>query len=465
MSFLKLLHPNLTSGSIVKSLIYFTIPLAISFIFQQFYNAVDTIIVGHFLGEESLAAIGSCVAVFELLVGFGNGFGNGLSIVAARAYGANDIPRLKRITAASFFITVAVSIIIMVTGHLTLRPLLSFLGTPENIIESAYSYIHLIALFCSVLFAYNLFSGILRAIGNSFMPLVFLIISSLLNIVMDIVLIVHFSLGVRGTAIATVIAQGISAFLCLIYMKRRAPELMPAPESFRPDINLYRELSTQGLSMALMSAIVSSGSVILQSPINSFGTSIIAGHISARKIFVLTIIPMITLGSASATFVSQNLGANKIDRIKKGVRAANIMCVIWGSLCTLIIPFTARRLIAAISGSSNAEVLDYGAKYITFMQPFYAVLGILFVSRNSLQGMGSKILPLFSSLIELLGKILFTLVIIPLTGIWGIIACEPLIWCAMTIQLVAAYMNHKTFRKQESSPSSASILGNNAAIY
>ena len=200
--------------------------------------------------------------------------------------------------------------------------------------------------------------------------------------------------------------------------------------------------------MALMSALVSSGSVILQSPINSFGTYVIAGHISARKIFALTVIPIITLGTASATFVSQNLGAGKIDRIKKGVRAANLMCIIWGALCTIVIPLAAKFLIKSISGSENEEVLSYATKYITFMQPFYAVLGVLIVSRNSLQGLGSKILPLFSSLIELAGKILFTVIIIPMTGIWGIIMCEPLIWCAMTIQLVIAYVNNKALKER-----------------
>ncbi len=448
MNTYKLLHPNLTNDSIVKSLVTFGLPIMISVLFQQLYNAVDTIIVGHFLKENALAAIGSCIAIYELIVGFGTGFGNGLGIVAARAYGGNNIIRLKKIVASSFIVTLFVTIFTMIFGHLALKPLLSFLGTPDEILNEAHSYIYLIAIFSGVLFGYNLLSGLLRAIGNSFMPLVFLIISSLLNILMDIVMIVCFDQGVRGTAIATVIAQGFSAILCFLYMLKKCPILIPSKESFRPDSGIYKDLFTQGLSMALMSALVSSGSVILQSPINSFGTYVIAGHISARKIFALTVIPIITLGTASATFVSQNLGAGKIDRIKKGVRAANLMCIIWGALCTIVIPLAAKFLIKSISGSENEEVLSYATKYIIFMQPFYAVLGVLIVSRNSLQGLGSKILPLFSSLIELAGKILFTVIIIPMTGIWGIIMCEPLIWCAMTIQLVIAYVNNKALKER-----------------
>lgn len=432
-------HPDLTKDNIAKSLLAFTLPLMISLVFQQFYNAVDTIIVGHYLGETSLAAIGACASIYELLVGFGTGFGNGLGIVAARAYGANNIEQLKKVVASSAVITVFVTIFIMIFGQLTLKPILSFLGTPSEIIEEAYSYIWFIAIFSGVLFAYNLLSGLLRAIGNSFMPLVFLIISSFLNIFLDILMIVKFNLGVKGTAIATVAAQGISALLCFFYIIYKVKILIPTKKHFKAESKLYSDLIGQGLSMALMSAIVSSGSIVLQAPINSFGTMIIAGHISARKIFGITNIPLIAIGTAAATFVSQNLGAQKIDRIKKVVRTANIMCVIWGILCTVVIPLTAKILISAISGSSNEEVISYGSKYIIFMQPFYAILGILVVTRNSLQGLGSKIVPLFSSVIEFLGKVLFTVAIIPHTGIRGIIMCEPLIWCAMTVQLVWAY--------------------------
>lgn len=439
MNAYKFFHPDLTNDNIAKSLLAFTLPLMVSLVFQQFYNAVDTIIVGHYLGENSLAAIGACASIYELLVGFGTGFGNGLGIVAARSYGANDIEHLKKVVASSFVITVCVTIFIMFFGQLTLKPMLSFLGTPAEIIEEAYSYIWFIAIFSGVLFAYNLLSGLLRAIGDSFMPLVFLIISSLLNIFFDILMIVKFNLGVMGTAVATVVAQGISALLCFFYILFKVKILIPGKKHFKAESKLYRDLIGQGLSMALMSAIVSSGSVVLQAPINSFGTMIIAGHISARKIFGITNIPLISIGIASATFVSQNLGAQKIDRIKKGVRTADFMCIIWGIFCTIVIPLTAKLLIIAISGSSNEEVISYGSKYIIFMQPFYTVLGILVVTRNSLQGLGSKIVPLFSSVIEFLGKVLFTLAIIPRMGLWGIITCEPLIWCAMTIQLVWAY--------------------------
>lgn len=447
MSVYSFFHPDLTHDKILKSVIAFTIPLVISWIFQQLYNAVDTVIVGHFLGEKSLAAIGSCAAITELLIGFGNGFGGGLGIVAARYFGACNVEKLKKVTAGSIIITICVTAFIMISGHFFLKPLLRLLGTPESILDEAHSYIWTIAIFSGVLFAYNLLSGLLRAIGNSFMPLVFLIVSSVLNVILDIIFVKNFGMGVRGTAIATVFAQGISAVFCLIYIVKKATILLPKQESFHVGKNLYKDLTGQGLSMALMSALVSSGSVILQSAINSFDTMIMAGHISARKVFAITDIPLITLGISSSTFVSQNLGANKKDRILKGVRAACILCVAWGVLCTATIPFASRTLIKIVSGSKNPGLIDFGAKYISFMQPFYAVLGILVVSRNSLQGLGSKLLPLISSIIELLGKMLFTWIIIPLAGTWGIIMCEPLIWVVMTIQLVWVYEKHPIIKE------------------
>ncbi len=435
-------HPDLTNDKILKALFTFAFPIIISTLFQQLYNTADTVIVGHFLGDQSLAAIGACTAIYELLIGFGTGFGSGLGIVAARYYGAQDIKNLKKVVASSLLITLGVTIFIMTLGHFGLMPLLNFLGTPESIIEESFSYIWTVAIWSGVLFAYNLLSALLRAIGNSFMPLVFLIISSILNVILDIVFIKYCSLGVRGTAIATVLAQGISALLCLLYICLKTKILIPHKKSFSFSKNIYKDLLEQGFSMALMSAIVSSGSVILQSSINSFGENVIEGHISARKIFSLSMIPITAFGVASSTFVSQNLGAKKYDRIKKGVLCADITLLIYGLLCTLIIPFIAPKLIFFISGSSNKEVLDYGTKYISFMQPFYGVLGVLVVTRNSLQGLGTKILPLISSLIELAGKILFTLLIVPHLGIWGIIICEPLIWVVMTVQLLWSYCRH-----------------------
>ncbi|MBQ5383869.1 MAG: polysaccharide biosynthesis C-terminal domain-containing protein, partial [Treponema sp.] len=337
---------------------------------------------------------------------------------------------------------------IMLAGHFFLKPLMILLDTPLEIIDEALSYIGLVAMFCGVIFLYNLFSGLLRAIGNSFMPLVFLVISSLANIFLDLLFISKFNMGVMGTALATVISQGASGILCLIYILKKTKILIPNRSSFKVGKSLYLDLIGQGLSMALMSSLVNSGTVVLQSSINKFGKLIIAGHISARKVFSFTNIPIFTLSLASATFVSQNLGAGKIDRVKKGVWTLFGLTTVWSIICMIVVPLISRFLISSISGSTNPEIVDYGSKYLNFMQPFYIVLGVLLVTRNSLQGLGSKILPLISSIIELLGKILFTAIIIPRLGTWGIILCEPLIWVAMTIELLIVYFRNPIFKNR-----------------
>jgi len=447
----KLMHPDLINGSIIKSLIAFLIPLLISYTFQQCYSAADAVIVGHYLHEESLAAIGAAAVLFELLIGFGMGFGNGLGIVVARAFGANREDILKKCVSAAFVITVIITLLIMIAGKFFLMPLLNILGTPKEIILESYSYINTIAVFCGVLFAYNLFSALLRAIGNSFMPLIFLIISSLLNISLDIIFITKFGMGVKGTAIATVIAQGISALLCFIYIFTKAKILIPSKIHFKPEVLIYRDMLGQGLSMAFMGSIVTSGTVIIQSAINSFGKFIIAGHIAARKIFTMTTIPIFTLGMTASTFASQNYGAGKYDRIRKGVKDAILIITGWTILLILVFPFVLKFLMIFISGSQNPKVLNYGVKYVQFMLPFYIALGGVIVIRNALQGLGSKLLPLISSIIEMLGKILFTIVIIPKMGTRGIIICEPLIWCAMCIQLVYTYLRNPAISRKNKS--------------
>ena len=226
---------DLIHGPIFKSLIIFALPLFISNIFQQLYNTVDTMIVGNFLGDASLAAIGSCTSIYDLLVGFALGIGNGLAIVTARSFGSKDEKLLKKSVASSLVIGIVVSIGLTLIGLIFLQPLLHLLNTPTNIIDEAYSYIFFIVLFIIVMFAYNLCAGLMRAIGNSVMPLVFLVVSSVLNIILDLVFITQLNMGVQGAAVATVISQGTSVILCIIYMFKKTPLLIPKKEHFEVD--------------------------------------------------------------------------------------------------------------------------------------------------------------------------------------------------------------------------------------
>ncbi|MGM9935004.1 MAG: MATE family efflux transporter [Clostridium sp.] len=441
------LKTDLLKGSILKSLIIFAIPLLISNIFQQLYNTMDTMIVGNFLGDTSLAAIGACTAVYDLLVGFALGIGNGLSIVTARSYGSNDEKLLKKSVAGSLVIGVFVTAIIMVISSLFLFPLLKFLNTPAEIINESYSYISTLTLCVGVMFAYNLFAGLLRAIGNSVMPLIFLVISSVLNIILDVFFITQFNMGIFGAAVATVIAQGISAVLCLIYIYKKNPILIPSREHFIFDKELYKELLGQGLSMGFMLSIVSTGTVILQTAINNLGYLIIAGHTSARKLFSFCMMPVGTISLSLSTFVSQNKGADQGERIRQAVRYGNLLALLWSIIISVILFLGAETMVKVLSGSSEPAVIENGAKYLIINAPFFSVLGVLVNLRNALQGIGKKVVPLVSSIIELCGKILFVIFFIPSLKYFGVIICEPVIWCFMCIQLVYSFYRNPYIMK------------------
>ena len=388
---------DLMNGPIFKSLFVFMLPILVSCLFQQLYNTVDTMIVGNVLGDTALAAIGACGAIYELLVGFGIGIGNGLAIVAARAYGAGDEDQLKQTVAGSIVIGIIASAVITLAGAAGLHPLLELLDTPAEILEDAYGYIIIIDLGVIVMFAYNLCAGLLRAIGNSFMPLVFLILSSVLNVILDLWFIAVLGMGVAGAGVATVISQGVSVALCILYVFRSARLLLPEKKHFHVGSRLYWEL---------------------------FSLSAMA--------------------SACSTYVSQNYGANHPDRVRRGMRDIYLYSVVVAVAAILLMAAGAEWMVKLVSGSSEPVVLENGARYLVWNAPFYAVLGMLLSTRYALQSMGEKVLPLLSSVIEFLGKIVFVLLFIPRFEYNAVILCEPIIWCFMTIELLIAY-RHNSF--------------------
>ncbi len=395
---------DLMNGPIFRSLFVFMLPILVSCLFQQLYNTVDTMIVGNVLGDTALAAIGACGAIYELLVGFGIGIGNGLAIVAARAYGAGDEDQLKQTVAGSIVIGIIASAVITLAGAAGLHPLLELLDTPAEILEDAYGYI----------------------------------------IILDLWFIAVLGMGVAGAGVATVISQGVSVALCILYVFRSARLLLPGKKHFHVESRLYWELFSQSISMGLMSSIVSAGSVVLQYGINGLGTLVIAGHTAARKLFAFTDMPLSAMASACSTYVSQNYGANHPDRVRRGMRDIYLYSVVVAVAAVLLMAAGAEWMVKLVSGSSEPVVLENGARYLVWNAPFYAVLGMLLSTRYALQSMGEKVLPLLSSVIEFLGKIVFVLLFIPRFEYNAVILCEPVIWCFMTIELLIAY-RHNSF--------------------
>lgn len=433
-------------GPIISSIIVFAIPLLISSIFQQLYNMVDTMIIGHYLGDASLAAMGACSSIYSLIVGFALGIGNGMSIVNARSFGAGNLDKLKRSVASAICIAFCVAMTVTVLGRFILRPLLEILNTPADIIDEAYTYVSTIVSFAVVTLAYNLCSGMLRAIGNSFMPLVFLIISSILNVGLDVLFIVQFSMGVRGAAIATVMSQGVSAILCATYIIKKTPILVPKKEHFKFDKELWKELLAQGISNGLMGSIVSIGTVILQYGINGFGSLIIVAHMAARKIYSLFCLAINVTSMAVSTFISQNRGAGNRERIVKVMKYAYVYDVLMAGVITLALWAFGEQMIIFLTGTEDPVVLENGVLYLRIIGPFLAILGMLLQTRSALQGIGEKLLPIMSSVIEMVGKILFSIFIIPKMGYFAVIICEPVIWCVMVVELIVSFWRNPFIR-------------------
>jgi len=445
---MKRLGADMTRDSIPKSLTVFALPILISSIFQQLYTAVDTLVVGRVLGEAALAAIGSTAIVYDAVLAFALGMGTGMSIVAARCFGAGNEERLKKAAAGAIVIGTGTAAALTVAALLLLRPLLTAMGTPPEALEAGYGYISVITGFMVVTFVYNLCSGMLRAVGDSFTPLVILMIASLLNIVLDVLFVGRMNMGLPGAAYATVIAQGVSALLCIIYILRRGRILVPERRHFVPERRLYRELAGQGLSIGAMNAIVFSSALALQRAINDLGYLTVAAHTAARRINGFLLVPCDTVGAALGTFSAQNRGADKRERIVKGLHIGFGAAVVWAAVATAVTAPAAPAMARFVTGSEEAVVIGCIADYLRFNAPFYAVLCILLVSRNTLQSLGSKVIPVVMSAFELAAKFFFAAAVIPRAGYRGVIVCEPVIWCVMTAVFIVALLRHPYLKKK-----------------
>ena len=438
---------NMLDGAIFPAMLRFALPVLLSIIFQQLYSTMDSIIVGHTLGETALAAIGAAMPAYDLLLGFALGIGSGLSIVTARNYGSKNPDMVKKSVAGALVIAAVLTLALTVLGLFCLMPFLKILNTPQEILQETYNYSFYIVLFMGVTLAYNLCSGMLQAIGNSVMPLVFLIIASVLNVILDYWFIAGLGMGVEGAAIATVLAQAIAVLLCVIYIGKSVKILIPSRRHFKAEKKLYIEMIAQGLSMGLMQCIVYAGTAILQTGINELGYLVIAGHTTARKLLGFCMIPQLAMIQSVNTFVSQNFGAGKFARIRRAIKLSYLYNAAVTVLVTVVIYCAAPALMQLITGSSESEIIRNGTLYLKVSVPMLVVLGVLNNTRTALQAIGSKILPIVSSVVELAGKFLFVTLLVPKFQYMAVVFCEPVIWVLMTIELLAAFWTNKKIRE------------------
>ena len=439
---------DMTKGKPLPVILQFTIPLVIGNIFQQLYNMADTIIVGRYVGAGALAAVGSTGTIMFLATGFAQGITAGFSILTAQRYGAGDEKGVKRSVANGMILAVIAAVILTLVCVAIMNPLLHLMNTPSDIFQDAYTYIMGISVGLTANIFYNLFSSYLRAVGNSQIPLFFLIFSACLNVGLDLLFIIRGGMGVAGAAWATNLSQAISAVLCAGYIWVKVPSLKPEREHWKIHGSDTRNQLAAGIPMAFQFAITASGTMIMQSAINLFGSVAVAAYTAAAKLQSLVIQGMIAMGQTMATYCGQNLGAGRIDRVKKGIRLGIFYTCIWCTLSAVASYTIGRWLVYLVTGSTNEVVILNATNYLKFDTLFYYVTAVICVLRNAMQGLGDHITPLISSSLEMVGKIVIAATLVPMLGYTGVIVAEPLVWFIMVIPLVVQIFRMPVLREE-----------------
>lgn len=431
---------DMTEGNPLRLILVFAIPLFIGNIFQQVYSMVDTMVVGYHLGDPAIAAIGATSSLYSLVINFAGGLNNGYGIVVTQRFGSHNRREMKQAIAGMILLDVVVTVLLTTLALVFLRPLMRFMNTPDSLFDQSYAYISVIYSGMIATMGYNMFAAILRAMGNSRSPLYFLILSSLLNIVLDVLFVMVFEWGISGAAIATVLAQLVSALSCGMFVLRNYRDYLPGKEDFRVPAAMLRQLFSTGIAMALMSSLVDGGSVIFQRANNLLGEIFITAHAASRKIFVIMLQPLATIAVAASTFVGQNWGAKKADRIQTGLKQSLLLELGWGFFGTAFIFLFGSALVRFTTGTSDPEVIGYAVQSLRIHFAMFPFLGVLFCIRNVMQAMGQKLAPVFSSCIELGMKILSASLLIPNLGFLGTCITEPITWVLMVVFLTAVYL-------------------------
>ena len=431
---------DMTQGSALSNILVFAIPLFISNFFQQCYNIGDTMIASHNLGQSALAAIGLTGSITGLVIGFANGINSGYGILLARAFGSKNEEQMKSVVAWTLILNLGISILITIGTLLFADPLLHLIQTPEDVFSESRTYLTVVMGGMATALFYNMGSGLLRAVGNSKTPLYFLIFSCSLNLLLDLLSVTVFHFGVAGIAGATVMAQLVSSILCFLYLYRNFRFLIPSRRHFSYNKRLVSDLVSTGFSMGLMNSIFSIGSVILQGSINTLGTTIIAAHTAARRIVMIGNMPLSSIASANATFVSQNFGASRIDRIREGIKKSSMISLIWSLLFLVMILTLANPLIRALAGTDDPVIMSNAMMNLHINMIFFFPLGILLIIRMTLQGINHKTIPLISSTMELIIKVLASFVFVPLWGYVGASIAEPFSWLVCMLFLLFSYI-------------------------
>lgn len=441
---------DMTKGSPMKLILGFAIPLFLGFLFQQFYNLVDTVIVGRFLGVDDLAAVGATGSINFLIIGFCMGVCNGFSIPISHKFGAGDFVGVRRFVANSTWLGIGFATVLTIVTILLCRSILVLMRTPGNILEGAYTYILIIFIGIPATFLYNIVAGVIRALGDSKTPVLFLVISSFINIGLDLLFIIQFKMGVEGAAWATVIAQVLAGVGCLLFMIYKFEILHIRKEEWAPDGHMMLTLCGMGVPMGLQYSITAIGSVILQSATNTLGSIAVASVTAGSKVSCFLACPFDALGSTMATYGGQNVGAGKLERLDEGLKSGVILGAVYSVIAFLIVLLGGERIAGLFVEGSELTIIANVKQYLLYITATYFLLGLVNIIRFLIQGMGFPTFAILAGVLEMLARSIAGIVFVPLWGFTGVCMGNPAAWIFADAFLIPAYfVVRKRLRRQQ----------------
>lgn len=432
---------NLTTGSVTKSILLFAAPMIAGNLFQQFYNIADTLIVGHYLGSDALAAVGASFTLMTFLTSIFIGLCMGCAIFFSMKYGAKDEETLKSGIALSFLLILLISLIINAIVLYNINPILKILNIPNEILDITKAYLEVIFYGLLFTFLYNYFASLLKAIGNSVTPLVFLIISAIINIALDLYFILIVHTGVEGAAYATVISQAVSAFLVTAYCLIKLPLTHLKPRHFRIRKNIIRQLLSYSILTCIQQSVMNLGILMVQGLVNSFGVSVMAAFAAAVKIDSFAYMPVQDFGNAFSTFIAQNLGAGNTERIKSGIRSAALTATSFCIVISAVVLIFAEKLMMLFVNSSETGIISIGAEYLRIEGAFYCAIGVLFLLYGLYRGLGKPGMSIVLTVISLGTRVGLAYLLAPIqsVGVLGIWSAIPIGWILADIAGIIYY--------------------------
>lgn len=430
---------DMTVGNPTKIILNFTLPIFIGNVFQQFYNMADAVIVGKFVGTKALAAVGSTGTIMFLIYGFVVGMTAGFTVLTAQKFGAGDLPAMRRTVAGASILSLIIGLILTAAFMLLMEPWLHLMNTPSDIYADAYSYIMIISGGILAQMLYNLLASILRALGNSKVPLYFLIFSALLNIALDLFFIIVFHMGAAGAAIATIISQGVSGLLCLVYIIKKVPILHMTREDWHPEGALLKRQMQIGIPMALQYSITAIGTMMVQSSLNILGSTLVAAFTAASKIEQVVTQAYVALGTTIATYGAQNMGAGNIPRIRKGFRSSTIIGIVYSFAAAALVMTVGKYMSYLFVSEDVALIIDSVDIYLKCVGAFFIPLTIVNIYRNGIQGLGYGLLPMMAGVAELIGRGVVAIIAARQHSYLGVCLASPAAWVLAAALLLVMY--------------------------